>query len=187
MEKYAEENNVPIIEKDSLKFIINYIRTNNIKKILEIGTAIGYSSISMALAGESITVTTVERDETKYLEALKNIKKVGLDKRINLILGDALNINLDEKYDLIFIDAAKGQYIKFFEKYCQNLNDDGTIITDNIYFHGLVEKTEPIESKNLEQLVEKIRNYIIFLKENKVYKTLFYKIGDGLSVSKKRE
>jgi predicted O-methyltransferase YrrM len=187
IEKYAEENNIPIMDKSGLKFLTNYIRLGNVKSILEIGTAIGYSAINMALVKDDVVITTIERDEARYLDALKNIKKVGLDKRINLILGDALNLNIEDKYDLIFIDAAKGQYIKFFEKYANNVKDDGAIITDNIYFHGLVEQKEEIESKNLRQLVDKIKGYILFLKNNTEFKTSFYKVGDGVSVSRRKK
>jgi predicted O-methyltransferase YrrM len=187
MQIYAEENNVPIMEKEGLKFLLDYIKSNNVKSILEIGSAIGYSAINMALVNNNVTVTTIERDETRYLEALKNIKRFNLDKRINLILADALEINLDEKYDLVFIDAAKGQYIKFFEKYSNNVKNDGTIISDNIYFHGLTEQASRIEKKNLRQLVDKIRKYILFLMENENFKTEFLKIGDGLAVSRRRE
>jgi predicted O-methyltransferase YrrM len=175
------------MEKEGLAFLINYIKDNNVKTILEIGTAVGYSAINMALINSDITITTIEKDQSKYLEALKNVKKLDLDKRINLILGDALEINLNDQFDLIFIDAAKGQYTRFFEHYENNLNDDGTIITDNIYFHGLVEQSEEIESKGLRQLVNKIKGYISFLKNNKRFKTVFYRVGDGLSVSKKRK
>lgn len=185
IEKYAEEKNIPIIEKAGLNFIINYIKENNIKNILEIGSAIGYSAINMALVGEDIQVTTIEQNQERYFEALKNIKAFELDNRITLILADALNLDLNSKFDLIFIDAAKGQYINFFEKYSKNLTRNGTIITDNISFHGLVDSKVKIESKNLRQLVEKIRNYILFLKSNKGFKTKFYKVGDGLSVSRR--
>lgn len=185
IEKYAEEYNVPIMEKSSLKFMLDYIRKNNIKSILEIGTAIGYTAINMALVSEDIKITTIERNPDVYFEALKNVKIFGLEKRITLVLADALNLELNSKYDLIFIDAAKGQYINFFEKYCVNLKDEGTIITDNIYFHGLVETKDNIESKNLRQLVSKIRNYIDFLKKHTEFITKFYKVGDGISVSKK--
>jgi predicted O-methyltransferase YrrM len=141
----------------------------------------------MALANPDITITTIEKDETRYLEALKNIKRFNLDKRINLILGDALDLKIADKYDLIFIDAAKGQYIKFFEKYASNIKNRGIIVSDNIYFHGLVEQTERIEKKNLRQLVDKIKQYILFLKDNKAFETSFFKVGDGLAVSKKKE
>ena len=99
---------------------------------------------------------------------------------------DALNIDLYEKYDLIFIDAAKGQYIKFFEKFEKNLSEKGAIISDNLKFHGYTEQKERIKSKNLRQLVNKIRKYIEFLKENNTYQTTFYDIGDGIGVTKKR-
>jgi predicted O-methyltransferase YrrM len=187
MERYADENNVPIMDKNGLKFLIDYIKYKNIKSIFEIGSAIGYSAINMALATPNVTVTTIEKDETRYLEAIKNIKRFNLDKRINLILADALDIDIDEQFDLVFIDAAKGQYIKFFEKYAPNVKMGGTIISDNIYFHGFVEQIEPIEKKNLRQLVDKIKNYIFFLKENKEFKTEFFRVGDGIAVSKREE
>ena len=185
MEDYAQEKNVPIIEKKSIAFIMKYIKDNNVKNILEIGSAIGYSAILMASASEDAFVTTIERDEERYMECLKNVKKCGLDKKINVVFQDALDVNLasDLKYDLIFIDAAKGQYTRFFEKYKYFLKDKGAIITDNLKFHGYVGKSDKIESKNLRGLVEKIENYIDFLKDNDEFDTKFYDIGDGLSVS----
>lgn len=188
MEKYAQEKNVPIIEKESITFIMKYIKANNIKNILEIGSAIGYSAILMASVAPDVTVTTIERDETRYMECLKNVKKCGFEKKINVVFQDALEVNLtDVNYDLIFIDAAKGQYTKFFEKFKYFLKPEGVIITDNLKFHGYVGKTDEIESKNLRSLVEKIENYIEFLKDNKEFDTKFYNIGDGLSVSVKKD
>ncbi|MCI6899377.1 MAG: O-methyltransferase [Bacilli bacterium] len=185
---YAKEEKVPIMMDDGLKFLIEYIAKNKIQSVLEIGTAIGYSSIMMALSNPSLTITTIERDEKRYLEALKNIKKLKLEDRITLIFNDALDVSLSEKYDLIFIDAAKAQSIKFFEKFEKNLNPSGTIITDNLKFHGLVDKDEEeIESRNLRALVRKIKEYISFLKGNINYKTDFYELGDGISVSKRIE
>lgn len=185
IEKYAEEYNIPIMEKSGLKFILEYIKKNNIKSILEIGTAIGYTAINMALVDEDIHVTTIERNTERYFEALKNVKSFKLESKVTLILADALNLELDGKYDLIFIDAAKGQYVKFFEKYCKNLNNTGTIISDNISFHGLVDRPDLIESRNLRQLVDKIKNYIVFLKSHSEFVTKFYKIGDGISLSRR--
>ena len=184
LEKYAKENNVPIIQKDGLNFIVDYIRNNNIKKILEIGTAIGYSAINMALINPEIQITTIERNKEMYDKAHLNIKKFNLEKRINIIFGDALTTKINGKYDLIFIDAAKAQYIKFFEKYKVNLNKNGIIITDNLNFHGLTNNIENIQSKNLKSLVKKINNYKEFLKENQEFNTKFYEIGDGIAVSK---
>ena len=184
LEIYAKENNVPIIQKDGLNFLIEYIKQNNVKTILEIGTAIGYSSINMALVSDDIQITTIERNEKMYKQAIKNIKDFNLENRINVIYGDALDTVVQDKYDLIFIDAAKAQYIKFFEKYKQNLQINGTIITDNLNFHGLALHPEEIHSKNLKALVRKINNYKDFLINNKEFQTVFYEIGDGIAVSK---
>ena len=185
---YAKENNVPIMMDDGIEFLTNYIVKNKINTVLEIGTAIGYSAIMMALANPNLEVTTIERDEKRYLEALKNIKKLNLENRITLVFNDALCVNIEGKYDLIFIDAAKAQSIKFFEKFEKNLNPGGVIITDNLEFHGLVKKKEEeIESRNLRALVRKVKEYITFLKANDRYETEFLSIGDGISVSKKIE
>lgn len=184
MEQYANEHNVPIIEKESIAFIMKYIKAHNIKNVLEIGSAIGYSAILMASASQDVHVTTIERDEVRYMECLKNVKKCDFDKKINVVYQDALEVNLSNvEYDLIFIDAAKGQYTKFFEKFKYFLSKDGAIITDNLKFHGHVGKSSKIESKNLKSLVEKIEKYIEFLKDNPEFDTKFYDLGDGLSVS----
>lgn len=184
MERYAEANNVPIIESDSIDFIKKYIKLNDVKKILEIGTAIGYSAIQMATASDDVEITTIERDEKNYREAVKNVNACGLDRRIEIVFNDALDVNLAGfKYDLIFIDAAKGQYIKFFEKFENYLTPSGIIITDNLKFHGLVENKDSIESKNVLGIVNKIEKYIEFLNENEEFTTKFYDIGDGISVS----
>ena len=188
MEHYAQEHNVPIIEKASISFIMKFIKENNIKNVLEIGSAIGYSTILMASSKEDVTVTTIERDETRYMECLKNVKACGLDKKINVVYQDALEVNLsnDMNFDLIFIDAAKGQYIKFFEKFKYFLKSPGYIITDNIKFHGYVGHSDELENGNLKSLVKKIEGYIDFLDNNAEFKTSFYDIGDGLSISVKK-
>lgn len=188
IKKYAKENNVPIMTDSGINYLLKYIKDNRVEKILEVGTAIGYSAIRMCMVDENITVTTIERDESRYLEALKNIKKMNLENRINLIFNDALDVSIKDKYDLIFIDAAKAQNEKFFEKFERNLADNGTIITDNMSFHGLVEKDiEQIASRNLRQLVRKVKNYIDFLKKNRKFETNFIDIGDGLAVTKRRK
>ena len=188
MERYAEANNVPIIEPDSILFIKKYIKLNDVKKILEIGTAIGYSAILMATTKEDVEVTTIERDDKRYREAVKNINEIGLDNRIEVVFNDALDVNLaGYKYDLIFIDAAKSQLIKYFNKFKNYLNPGGVIITDNIKFHGLVEEKEKIESKNVRQLVDKIEDYKEYLQNNDEFITKFYDVGDGLAVSFRRD
>lgn len=185
--EYAEENNVPIMLDDGLNFLTSYIIKNNVENVLEIGTAIGYSAIMMALTSPKVKITSIERDEKRYLEALKNIKKFNLEDRITLIYNDAFSVNIDDKFDLIFIDAAKAQNIKFFERFEGNLKTGGTIITDNLNFHGLVEKDESeIESRNVRGIVRKTKAYIEYLKENPKFQTTFYNIGDGISISIKK-
>lgn len=186
MEKYAKEENVPIMEKEGIEFLTKYIKDNNIKNILEIGAAIGYSAIKMASISDDIKVTTIERDSSRYNEAVKNIEYNNLSDRINIILGDALEEEIEGSYDLIFIDAAKAQSIKFFEKYSPLLNDKGTIITDNINFHGLTFSDSPAPTRNLRQLTRKIKTYLEFLENNKDYDSKYINIGDGVIVSKKK-
>lgn len=186
IENYAKENNIPIMEKDGIEYLTNYIKEHKIKNILEIGSAIGYSAIKMALIDDDINVTTIERDEKRYLEAVKNIKEFDLENRINIIFDDAFNVNLDDKFDLIFIDAAKSQYIKFFEKFKLNLKEDGVIISDNLNFHGLVKGDYDNLSRNVRGIVRKLRNYIDFLNNNEEFETEFINIGDGIAITKKR-
>ena len=185
MRTYAEEENVPIMQRDGINFLVEQIIKKDVKNILEIGTAIGYSAIIMAFVRDNIKITSVERDEKRYLKAVKNVKKAPLEDRINLIFNDALEVNIKDKYDLIFIDAAKAQNIKFFEKFKDNLNEKGLIITDNMNFHGLTEKEEEIKSRNLRALVRKIKNYHKYLEENTEFKTEFLNIGDGIAISKR--
>lgn len=187
IKKYAIENNVPIMIDDGIDFLTDFIQKHQITSVLEIGTAIGYSAIMMALSNPKLKITTIERDKDRYLEAVKNVKKLGLEDRVTLIFKDALDVQLEDSFDFIFIDAAKGQSINFFEKFERNLKKHGFIMTDNMQFHGLVEKAEEeIESRNLRALLRKIRAYIEFLKENTNYITTFYEVGDGIAVAEKR-
>ncbi len=185
MEAYAKENKIPIMLPDGIEFLENYIRKNKIKKILELGTAIGYSAIRMASISKDIQIITIERDQERYQKAIENIKKAGMQNQIQVLNQDIMDFNTEEKFDLIFIDAAKSQYIKFFEKFSFNLIKDGVIISDNLNFHGYTKQETRIESKNLRQMVGKIKNYIEFLKENKEFKTTFIELGDGIGISEK--
>ena len=187
IKEYARRENIPIMQDEGIEFLTSFIEKKGAKNILEVGTAIGYSAIMMALVNPGIHVTTIERDEIRYLEALKNIKKFELENRITLIYNDALNVELDEEYDLIFIDAAKGKNQEFFNHFEKNLKNDGFIITDNMGFHGYVEmEEEAIPSKNIKGIVRKIKDYIYFLENNMQYKTIIYKIGDGIAVTERR-
>ena len=186
IKRYAEENNVPIMQDEGIKFLMDFIIKNNINSVLEIGSAIGYSAIMMATSNPKLKITTVERDQERYMEALKNIKLFNLEDRITLIFSDAFDIDINDKFDMVFIDAAKGQNIKFFDKFELNLNPGGYIITDNMNFHGLVDKDpSEIESRNLRQLLRKIREYRDYLNTKENYEIEFLELGDGIAVARK--
>lgn len=181
---YAKENKVPIIKDEGLEVILSEIKNHSFKSCLEIGTAIGYSAIRIASFG--LEVTSVERNEEMYNLAINNIKKYNLNEKIEVVLTDALNYTPTKKYDLIFIDAAKAQNIKFFERFSPYLNDGGEIIVDNLDFHGLVGSDPSTLSKNLRSLTKKISEFIDWLKNNEDYDTIITHKGDGMSISKKK-
>lgn len=185
MEEYARINRVPIMIPDGIDYVCNYIRENKIERILEIGSAIGYSAIRMAMVNENIRVTTIEKDYDRYQEAVKNIRECGLDNRIEIIYGDALTQEIEGEYDMVFIDASKGNNINFFKKYSVNLRKCGIIITDNLFFHGLVNNEELIKTKNQRGIVRKIKDFINFLDMNEEFRTEYVSVGDGISISKK--
>lgn len=185
IEEYARDNNVPIMMKDGIIYLCDYIKNNNVKTILEIGSAIGYSSIMMASVDNDIKVTTIEKDANRYNIAVANINKFNLSSRITILNEDALESNITGYYDLIFIDASKGNNINFFNKYKDNLAKNGSIVTDNLSFHGLVEDETLIKTKNQKGIVKKIKLYIDFLSNNKDFTTIYVPVGDKISISKK--
>lgn len=183
LKKYAKENHVPIILDEGLDFLLETIKKYNVKDVLEIGTAIGYSAINMALIGA--TVTSIERDPKMYEQAIINVKDFNLADKIEIIFNDALTPNLvNKEYDLLFIDAAKGQYEKFFNLYTPYLKKGGIVVCDNMNFHELT-KVEDLStlSRGVRGLVKKLNNFKTFLINNYKYKTTFYEIGDGITLS----
>jgi predicted O-methyltransferase YrrM len=155
--------------------------------ILEIGTAVGYSAINFAKIRPDIRVFTIEYDIERYHEAVKNVVNCGLSHQITVFLGDALKFDFTEQFDLIFIDGAKSQYINFFEKYKNNLSEKGAFISDNLFFHGMVEDISKTKNYSTIKLIRKIRRYIDFLKANQEFETTFLEIGDGVAVSKRKQ
>ena len=185
---YASREAVPILQDETGDFICAYIQEHDVKSVLEIGTAIGYSSIKFASMREDIHVTTIELDIDRHITAVENIKQAGLSDRVTAIQADALFYDLgDQKFDLIFIDAAKAQYIKFFEKYKANLAPGGVIISDNLSFHGMVADLSLTHNYSTKKLVKKIQKYVTFLKENQEFETEFFETGDGISVSRRKQ
>ena len=187
------EVGVPIIKDEGLDLLLSIINLKKPLKILEVGTAVGFSSIMMALNSNAI-IDTIERNKMMYQKAIENVSMLGLKERINLHYGDAVSFdvsNLENDYDIIFIDAAKAQNQVFFEKYSPLLKDDGVIVTDNILFHGYVERfynNDPMEevSKDLRALARKIDRFNQWLKNNPNYESHFLDIGDGMVISTKK-
>ncbi len=182
---YGNENNVPIMSEDTINTIINIINENNIESILEIGTAIAYSTICFANNNRVKNITSIERDDNRYLLAANNVKLSNLSN-IKLIHDAAENINIKDKFDLVIIDAAKSQNLKFFNKFKENLNSNGIIIIDNLSFHGYVGKSSEIKSRNLRQMVRKIEKFIDFLNNNQEFVVTYIEVGDRLGVCKRK-
>ena len=177
MERFAKKENVPIMQKESLDYLISFIKQHDIKSVLEVGTAIGYSTILIKEVVNNIT--SIERDEERYNIAVKNVELSNLNI-ITLIKADALDITITDKFDLIFIDAAKGKNKEFLDKFKSNLNENGYIIIDNMDFHGLVGKSMTIEKRRLRSLVKKIENFIKYMEEQTEFKVTKIDKGDGL-------
>lgn len=183
IKEYAKKNSIPIVMDNGSEFICQTIINRKCKKILEIGSAIGYSAIKFALLSSDIYVRTIEIEIDRYIRAVENIKNCGLENRIKITHEDALYANIDEKFDLIFIDAAKAQYEKFFEKYKNNLAENGVIITDNLFFHGMIENPNLTHNYSTIKLIRKIKKFISFLEINPEFNTTINSIGDGVSLS----
>ncbi|WMM32276.1 O-methyltransferase [Shouchella clausii] len=190
MEQYAKDNNVPIMELVALEAMLLLLVAKQPKTILEIGTAIGYSAIRMAEALPQTQITTIERDDVRFHQAQAYIQRAGLQDRIHLIHGDATNgVDLvvhSTPFDVLFIDAAKGQYQTFFELYTPKLADSGLVISDNILFRGLVAKEDlSSQPKRLQKLAIKIKRYNEWLSNHPHFTTRILPIGDGMACSMK--
>ena len=187
IEKYAKKEDVPIMQKRGINFLCNLIKKNNIKNILEIGTAIGYSSIMMSLVDDDIRITTIERDESRYLEAIKNIKKCNKEKQITLILGDALETTIEGEYDLIFIDAAKAQYINYLPEALRLLNNGGIMLADNCLQGGDILESKFIVERRDRTIHKRMREFLYAVENDDRLTTTILTIGDGVALSVKNE
>lgn len=185
MEDYAKKNEVPIVHKEMKAFLEVLCKIKRPKRILELGTAIGYSASSMAIAsGKECYVTTIERDVDMTTLAIENIKKLGLSEQIRIIEGDALEVLscLSSKYDLIFIDAAKGYYNEFFDYAVDLINDGGLIISDNVLYKGMIAEDDLVKRRQ-KTIVGRMREYLVMLCNHDKLTTSIIPIGDGVAVS----
>ena len=179
----ALENHVPIVMDDSLEVIKEILISQNPKRILEIGTAVGYSASQFAKYAKESIIDTIELNEQRYNEAKENVKKIGIEDRINIYLGNAVEIlpTIEEKYDVIFIDANKGKYPVFLQEAIR-LSKTGTIIiADNILYKGYV--MSDYNNHKQRTAVRHLREYIKETMENEKLDTKILEVGDGLAIS----
>lgn len=181
----ALQEHIPIIMDDTLDVIKETLKNVKINRILEIGTAVGYSAICFSeLLEKDGIIDTIERDEERVKEAKENINRVGVESKINIYLGDAVEIlpNLNGKYDMIFIDAAKGKYPIFLNQALRLINNNGIIFADNILYKGYV--MSDYNKHKQRTAVRNLREYIKLIQENPLLETEILEVGDGLSISK---
>lgn len=190
MERYAEEHHVPIMRPDGMDALIHLLHLQNAESVLEVGSAIGYSALRMAAAEPKRFVSTIERDDLRYQQAQQFVKTSGHAHQIELFHADALEFQLDALklalYDALFIDAAKGQYQLFFDRYAPLVKSGGVIYSDNIYLNGLTQIPMSEVPRRKRTMVRKLHEFAKALHDNPNYDSQFYPIGDGLLVSKKR-
>lgn len=186
IKNYGNEHNVPITKDDTLCFLLDTINNNNCKQILEIGTAIGFGSISIAENTNCEHIDTVEINEERFKIANENIKNKGLTNKISTNLIDAKEYlqSCNKKYDLVYLDGPKGQYIKYLPLIVNVLNKNGIIFADNLNFHGMVTGEIPT-TKGCKTMIRNLRLYIDEVTNNPNYETqIFTNIGDGVGVTK---
>ncbi len=184
LKENALKRHIPIIMDDTLEKIKEVLKEENPNRILEIGTAVGYSALCFARYSENAIIDTIEIDEERYNEAIQNLEKIGFKDRINLILGNAVDIipTLKNKYDIIFIDAAKSKYSIFLEEALKLINNNGLILADNVLYKGYV--MSDYNKHKQRTAVRHLREYIKEITENEKMETEILDIGDGLAITR---
>lgn len=190
MEEFARVHHIPIMELVPMESLLQLLRLHKPSSILEIGSAIGYSTIRMASAMSDSFITTIEKDENRALLAKNYIRLADLEARIQVIQGDALEINLSElqekTYDALFIDAAKGQYQRFFDMYSPLVPSGGVVYCDNMLMRGFTEGSLTEVPRRKRTMVRNLQTFTKWLMNHEDYDTTFLPIGDGITISIKR-
>ncbi|MDY0396825.1 O-methyltransferase [Virgibacillus halophilus] len=187
----AEKDHIPIMEDDSMHFLMQLTRIKQPAAILEVGTAIGYSALRMSEACPKSKIITIEKDEKRYNQAVANITGQDKANTIRVIYNDAIQemerlLSNECLFDIIFIDAAKGQYKQFFEKAMALLKPDGVIVTDNVLFRGYVAE-DNFEHPRYQKMVKRIKTFNDWICRLQEYDTAIFPIGDGVAVSCKKQ
>lgn len=190
MEQFAKEHHIPIMELVAIESLLQFLRMQQPKSILEIGSAIGYSAIRMAFTLPESIITTIEKDEGRFQIASSYLDQAELTSRIQLLHGDALDIDINSfsqsHYDALFIDAAKGQYQRFFDKYSPLVPSGGVIYCDNMLMHGFTEIDIKEVPRRKRTMVRNLQHFTKWLMNHEEYETTFLPIGDGITISIKR-
>lgn len=183
---FAKDNYVPIIRDKSAEFLYNYVKDNNIKTVLEIGTAIGFSGNVILSAGAD-SLTTIEIKESYFTKAKNTFEKLGNTHKVKMYLADAKEVIMElknnrQKFDMIFLDGAKGQYIYYLDTLKDLLNDGGSIFADNVLLHGMVEMEGVIPRKK-RTMVNNLRKYLDVINKYP-YESELIRLEDGIAITK---
>ncbi|MBV1709225.1 MAG: class I SAM-dependent methyltransferase [Erysipelothrix sp.] len=177
----ALDNQIPIMSDDSIEYIITNLQKHQCKSILEVGTAVGFSALSIACSIADVNITTIERDRARYDEAVRNIQNLDCQDRINAIFADASEYLCNEIFDAIIIDAAKAQNKSFFDRFFPFVKPRGIVIVDNLDFHGHNEHVELlVDRRNLRQMVNKIKAFEDYVNNRKDLEIERVSVGDGM-------
>jgi len=182
IEQYAKDNYVPIARKQTVEYLIKLIKENKYQSFLEIGTAIGYTSLILSKTFENLKILTIEHNEKRAKIAKENFKKFNVEKNINFVIGDAVSYQVDKEYDLIFIDAAKKKNALFLDKFSNNLSKNGTIIVDNMNLDDFNHMAKEKKQTYYEKLNKEFKNYVA--SSTRYQSTIYENIGDGIMVIK---
>ena len=189
MENFAKQHHVPIMQLAGIESLNQILRIQKPKAILEIGTAIGYSALRMAKALPDCKIVTIERDESRVQYAKEFIARSDAANRIQIIEGDALEVEmgmLPTTFDAVFIDAAKGQYMKFFEKYAPLVPSGGVLYIDNMYMHGLSNLDIKEVPRRKRTMIRNLKTFSDWIMSHPDYTSAFFPVGDGLLICLKR-
>lgn len=190
MEHYAEEHRIPIMDRLGIETFLGLLRIQQPKAILEIGSAIGYSALRIATALKDTTIVTIERDSDRFSKAVDYIGESDAASRILILEADALETEAEEifsrQYDALFIDAAKGQYKRFFEKYEPTVKSGGVIYCDNMFMHGMVLQEDGEVPKRNRTMIRKLKEFTQWIYAHPGFETSLLPVGDGILIAVKR-
>ena len=178
---------IPIMDDDSLQFLTEFVSEHGCRRMLEVGTAVGYSTVSIAAASEDLEIVTLEVDPQRHRQAVNNIAMAGLSSRITAILADARQYETDEMFDIILLDGPKAHNSELLHRYERNLREGGYFIIDDVYFHGFIEKPHVVTSRRLMRLVKRFQKFQEEIENNDCYECTRINLGDGLLIARKKE